>query len=78
MCIRDRECILNDEYQFTLEAMYPIRIVPSGRFDGFVESIGYFLPDENEQITEDVEVVSLISDFVKNLVHWNAGAALIQ
>ena len=58
--------------------MHPICIVSSGCFDGFIESVRYSLPDDNGQITKDVEVVSFVTDFVKNLVHRNASIALVS
>ena len=69
-CILER--VLDDEYQFPLKSMNPVCKVPSGGFDGFIQPISYSFPNDDDEISKNMEVIPFIPNFIENSIHWDS------
>ena len=70
--------VLNPQYKLSFEAVDPICVVTGAGFDGFIECIGEFLPQDDEQISADMQVVSMFLNFRIDTIHGDPAVCMVS
>ena len=72
------EKVLNPLCDVAFKAVDPIRPVPGSRFHRLVEFVRNGLPTDDDNITDGVQVVTLVVKFFGPLSHWNPVTRLMS